>query len=345
MARRPRSGLRATPSRGRCSSGRSGGMRELVDALAGALGDRVRTGAEVTRRRRPRRPARRRLRAGRRRRPRLRRARGGRAPRASGAPTDLSAIHSVSTGVVFLVYPSGTADALPDGTGFVVPRGEAPMTAATFLSRKWPDERFGDRAVVRCYVGRRGRRGRARRAGRGHRRGVRTAPERRPRSPGALGIARPPMVARDASVRDRTPRSRPPDPRGACRRVSSSSGAPSTGSACPTSRAPPKRRPRRCSQTRAPLGRSRHDRDDLRPVPGVRREPGAPRRALRGRRPPQRRGGDRDPLQGLGRPGGRARLVLDGRVPRRRRPRALADRRLGRRPPAVRRRVPEDPGG
>jgi oxygen-dependent protoporphyrinogen oxidase len=69
------------------------------------------------------------------------------------APRELSAIHSVSTGVVFLAYPPGTATALPDGTGFVVPRGEAPMTAATFLSRKWPDERFADRAVVRCYVG------------------------------------------------------------------------------------------------------------------------------------------------------------------------------------------------
>jgi oxygen-dependent protoporphyrinogen oxidase len=27
------------------------------------------------------------------------------------------------------------------------------MTATTFISRKWPDERFGDRAIVRCYVG------------------------------------------------------------------------------------------------------------------------------------------------------------------------------------------------
>jgi oxygen-dependent protoporphyrinogen oxidase len=68
-------------------------------------------------------------------------------------PPDLRAIRSVSTGVVFLVYPPGTADALPDATGFVVPRGEAPMTAATFVSRKWPDEAFGDRAVLRCFVG------------------------------------------------------------------------------------------------------------------------------------------------------------------------------------------------
>ena len=27
------------------------------------------------------------------------------------------------------------------------------MTAATFLSRKWPDPAFGDRAVIRCFVG------------------------------------------------------------------------------------------------------------------------------------------------------------------------------------------------
>jgi oxygen-dependent protoporphyrinogen oxidase len=129
------------------------GMRELVDALAAALGDRLRIDAEVT----------------------------GVADRTveladgsseeadavvlacgapaslallgPGAPAALSTIGSVSTGVVFLLYPAGTAGALPDGTGFVVPRGAAPMSAATFVSRKWPDARFGDRAVVRCYVG------------------------------------------------------------------------------------------------------------------------------------------------------------------------------------------------
>ena len=69
------------------------------------------------------------------------------------APEELASIDSASTAVVALVYPPGTADALPDGTGFVVPRGRAPMTAATFLSRKWPDDAFGDRAVLRCFVG------------------------------------------------------------------------------------------------------------------------------------------------------------------------------------------------
>ncbi len=130
----------------------SGGMRDLVDALAASLGDRIRTGAEV-------------MHVGDREVQLVDGAESvdavvlacGAYPAAEvlehAAPTELSSIRSVSTGVVFLVYPSGTAEALPDGTGFVVPRGRAPMTAATFISRKWPDERFGDRAVVRCYVG------------------------------------------------------------------------------------------------------------------------------------------------------------------------------------------------
>jgi oxygen-dependent protoporphyrinogen oxidase len=72
---------------------------------------------------------------------------------ASGASRRLAEIPYVSTGVMHLVYAEGTADALPQATGFVVPRGKAPMTAATFLSRKWPEPSFGTRAVVRCFVG------------------------------------------------------------------------------------------------------------------------------------------------------------------------------------------------
>ena len=72
---------------------------------------------------------------------------------ASAASGRLAEIPYVSTGVVHLVYAEGTADALPQATGFVVPRGKAPMTAATFLSRKWPEPSFGTRAVVRCFVG------------------------------------------------------------------------------------------------------------------------------------------------------------------------------------------------
>jgi oxygen-dependent protoporphyrinogen oxidase len=70
----------------------------------------------------------------------------------AGAET-LAAIAYASTGVVHLVYAEGTADALPEATGFVVPRGRAPMTAATFISRKWPGEAFGTRAILRCFVG------------------------------------------------------------------------------------------------------------------------------------------------------------------------------------------------
>ncbi|HYX79026.1 MAG TPA: FAD-dependent oxidoreductase, partial [Actinomycetota bacterium] len=69
------------------------------------------------------------------------------------AAAELASIPYVSTGVVLLAYPTGTADALPEATGFVVPPGKAPMTASTFVSRKWPSAAFGDRAVVRCFVG------------------------------------------------------------------------------------------------------------------------------------------------------------------------------------------------
>jgi oxygen-dependent protoporphyrinogen oxidase len=72
------------------------------------------------------------------------------APRASAA---LREIPYVSTAVVLLVYPEGTARALPESSGFIVPRGRLAMTACTLVSRKWPDESFGDRAVVRCFIG------------------------------------------------------------------------------------------------------------------------------------------------------------------------------------------------
>jgi oxygen-dependent protoporphyrinogen oxidase len=74
-------------------------------------------------------------------------------PISSAAAAGLAAIPAASTGVVLMVYGHGTGGGLPEGTGFVVPRGKAPMTACTWLSSKWPSEAFGDRAVVRCYVG------------------------------------------------------------------------------------------------------------------------------------------------------------------------------------------------
>lgn len=124
-----------------------GGMERLVDALVAALGDHVRTDAPVaslddlgpadaivlaT-------PA----------------FESGRllAGRAQGVAAELAAIPYVSTGVVALVYQPGTQAGLPEGTGFVVPRGMAPVTACTWLSSKWPDDAWGGRAVLRCYVG------------------------------------------------------------------------------------------------------------------------------------------------------------------------------------------------
>lgn len=72
---------------------------------------------------------------------------------APSVAAELAGITYASTGVVLMVYPPDTQAGLPDGTGFVVPRGRAPMTAATWLSSKWPSDAFGDRAVVRFYVG------------------------------------------------------------------------------------------------------------------------------------------------------------------------------------------------
>jgi protoporphyrinogen/coproporphyrinogen III oxidase len=126
-----------------------GGVGRLTDALAASLGDRVVTGAPIG----------------------SLAALGERdadatvlavpafeagrllASAAPAAAAELNAIPYASTGVVFLVFGEGTQASLPDGTGFVVPRGKAPMTACTWISSKWPDPSFGSRAVVRCYVG------------------------------------------------------------------------------------------------------------------------------------------------------------------------------------------------
>jgi protoporphyrinogen/coproporphyrinogen III oxidase len=126
-----------------------GGVERLTDTLAASLGDRVMTGAPV----------------------------GSLAELEADGPVaatvlavpafeaarlvgthaeaadDLRSIPYASTGVVFLVFGEGTQASLPEGTGFVVPRGKAPMTACTWISSKWPDPAFGSRAVVRCYMG------------------------------------------------------------------------------------------------------------------------------------------------------------------------------------------------
>jgi oxygen-dependent protoporphyrinogen oxidase len=68
----------------------------------------------------------------------------------------LTQIPYASTAVAILVYPEGTADRFPEGTGFVTPVGSGTITACTWISRKWPSDELGSRAVVRCFVGRAG---------------------------------------------------------------------------------------------------------------------------------------------------------------------------------------------
>ena len=129
-----------------------------------------------------------------------------------------------------------------------------------------------------------------------------------------------------------------------CRPVSSSWARATTAWACPIASARRTRRPSGSSRASRPITRRRfHDRsanDHLRAVPGVQGDRSVPRRARRGRRPARRRAGDREPRQGVGGPGRGARHVLDGGVPRRRRPDALARRTLARRRAAVPGRVP-----
>ena len=72
---------------------------------------------------------------------------------APGVGSPLRSIPHVSTAVVLLVYADGTGTTLPNSSGFVAPLGALEVTAATLVSRKWPDPAFGDRAVIRAFVG------------------------------------------------------------------------------------------------------------------------------------------------------------------------------------------------
>jgi oxygen-dependent protoporphyrinogen oxidase len=74
-------------------------------------------------------------------------------PAAPDSARLLRQIPYASTAVGLLVYPPGTDDLLPPSSGFVAPRGALPMNAATIVSKKWPDERFEGRAVLRCFIG------------------------------------------------------------------------------------------------------------------------------------------------------------------------------------------------
>ena len=299
-----------------------GGVGRLTDALAASLGDRVVTGAPVgslaelgengeasaTVLAVPAFEAARLL--------------GSAAP---AAAAELSAIPYASTGVVFLVYGEGTQAALPDGTGFVVPRGKAPMTACTWISSKWPDPSFGSRAVVRCYVG-----------GVGDEDVLEAADEELvdacarhlsavldlPARPEASSVVRwiRAMPQYEVGHVERVARSVR-----TCPRVSSSWAPPTMASASPTACGRRARRPSTSSRTstarrskRRPLDDRHHSGErhaglDLRALSGVPRSGRVPR-SLR-RRVGRRRAGGREPLQVVRRAGRGARHVLDRRVP------------------------------
>jgi len=74
-------------------------------------------------------------------------------PAAPDAARLLRQVPYASTAVGLFVYPPGTDALLPASSGFVAPRGALPMNAATIVSKKWPDERFEGRAVLRCFIG------------------------------------------------------------------------------------------------------------------------------------------------------------------------------------------------
>jgi protoporphyrinogen/coproporphyrinogen III oxidase len=138
-----------------------GGLTRLVEALAGPLGPRVRLGTAATG---------------------LDRVRGGwevattegpvRADHvvlavpavtaarllATNAPEvarELTGIRTASVAVIALAYDRGVTAAVPEGSGFLVPRTEGRLVkAVTLTSRKWPHHATRDRFVLRASVGR-----------------------------------------------------------------------------------------------------------------------------------------------------------------------------------------------
>ena len=86
----------------------------------------------------------------------------------------------------------------PPGPAYVAPPGEGSVTAATWVSRKWPREEFGSRALVRCFVGR---------GGPGRSRPRRWGPARL--GPGRPAQSDPALPDPEASAVVRWPRSMP----------------------------------------------------------------------------------------------------------------------------------------
>jgi len=74
-------------------------------------------------------------------------------PIAGDVAASLGDLTTTSAVTVLLVYAEGTQPSLPAGTGFVVPRGKAPMRSCAWLSSRWPDPSYGSRAIVSCALG------------------------------------------------------------------------------------------------------------------------------------------------------------------------------------------------
>ena len=72
---------------------------------------------------------------------------------APGAAKLIRRITAASTAIALFVYPKGTNRLLPEASGFVTRRGSLPITAATAVSKKWPRQAFGSRAVLRAFIG------------------------------------------------------------------------------------------------------------------------------------------------------------------------------------------------
>lgn len=71
------------------------------------------------------------------------------------AARELEAIEYASVALVTLAYADGELDLPADTSGFLVPRREGwLMTAATFVSAKWPERKPDGVTVIRCSAGR-----------------------------------------------------------------------------------------------------------------------------------------------------------------------------------------------
>jgi protoporphyrinogen/coproporphyrinogen III oxidase len=164
--RRMTAGLRAHRRRAADASGPvfntiEGGLGRLVDALGGALGDRVRTGAAAEG---------------------LETHGGGWRVATADGPIDADAVvvalpaaaaarllgeaapevtptleefRTASVAVTALAYDPADATGVVEGSGFLVPRCEGRLVkAATWSSRKWPHLVTAERFLVRASVGR-----------------------------------------------------------------------------------------------------------------------------------------------------------------------------------------------